>query len=220
MAPKPLPPAPAGSAAAGCGLDEKCDPPMNQLAAGLLIGSFIAWCFALAFRGEKWAFAGWFPFTAASACGTLAWLSVIPQLGNSGGGAAGGFAALGSAIAFFYLASSPVLLVVAIRLRPQRLSPAIVVPTMLLVFVGVPVLWGLASYSDKVPVHLNFKTTDGSAIPNAQSPMKRGFLITASPENRSAAASALTRKVMRPFTPEDPMKLISNSNVRALPLRA
>ncbi len=132
----------------------------------LLIGSFIAWCYALNFRREKWAFAAWFPFTAAIVCGTLAWLSVIPDLGNSGGGAEGGFAALGAAMVFCYLLICPVILLVAIRFRPQRLSPGAVVPTVVLVAVGVPFLWALASHADTVPVHLNFKTTDGSAIPN------------------------------------------------------
>lgn len=139
---------------------------MNQLVAILLIGSFIAWCYALNFRRERWAFAAWFPFTAASAVGTLAWLSVIPQLGNSGGGAGGGFAALGAAMAFFYLLISPVILVVAIRFRPQQLSPGVVTSTVLLMAVGIPFLWALASHVDTVPVHLNFKTTDGSVIPN------------------------------------------------------
>lgn len=149
---------------------------MNQLVATLSIGSFIAWCFALAFRREKWAFAGWFPFTAASACGTLAWLSVIPQLGNSGGGAAGGFAALGTAMAFLYLLICPGILFVAIRFRPQRLSTSVVVPTVLLVAVGVPLLWALASHADTIPIHLNFKTTDGAVIPNVAITYETRFL--------------------------------------------
>lgn len=149
---------------------------MNQLAATLLIGSFVAWCFALNFRREKWAFAAWFPFTAASVCGTLAWLSIIPALGNSGGGAGAGFAALGAAMAFFYLLICPVIVFVAIRFRPQRLSPGVVVPTVVLVAVGVPFLWALASHADTVPVHLNFKTTDGSAIANVAVTYETRFL--------------------------------------------
>lgn len=149
---------------------------MNQLVAILLIGSFIAWCFALNFRSEKWAFAAWFPFTAAIVCGTLAWLSVIPGLGNSGGSAEGGFAALGAAMAFLYLLICPGILVVAIRFRPQRPSPGVVVPTVVLVAVGVPLLWALASHADTLPVHLTFKTTDGAVIPNVAITYETRFL--------------------------------------------
>jgi hypothetical protein len=137
---------------------------MNQLATTLLIGSFISWCVSLAHRGRVWAFAAWFPFAATSAIATLAWIAIIPQLGNTGGGAGAGFAALGAAMAFLLLLISPFLLFISIRFRPVLYTPVVVIPTILCIAIGIPAVWSAVAKASVVPVHLTFQASDGTLI--------------------------------------------------------
>lgn len=63
---------------------------MNHVVYPFILGSFVAWCAALIYRHSVWAFCGWLPFSCLSAVASVAWLTVIAQLGNSGGGAGAG----------------------------------------------------------------------------------------------------------------------------------
>jgi hypothetical protein len=138
---------------------------MNHVVYPFILGSFVAWCAALIFRRSVWAFCCWLPFSCLSAVATLAWLAVIPQLGNSGGGAGAGFAALGMAMAFLMLLAAPFLLFLSIRFRPLYYQPAVVGITVVTLGVGLPVIWGASVSASRQPVHLVFLSTDGSLIP-------------------------------------------------------
>jgi hypothetical protein len=130
-----------------------------------LLGGFLAWCVSLAFRDRSWAFILWFPFSASSLIASFAWLGLLPQLGNSGSGAAEGFAALGVALAFLSLLPALVLLFLSIRFRPRHYPPAIVVSTILICAVGLPAVWARGVRTSETPVRLIFRATDGSLVP-------------------------------------------------------
>lgn len=137
---------------------------MNDVVNPFIIGSFVAWCAALMYRRSVWAFCGWLPFTCLSAAATLAWLAVIPQLGNSGSGAGAGFAALGMAMAFLMLLVAPFLLFLSVRFRPLRYQPVVVGITVGALGVVLPAIWGASVRTSGQPVHLKFLSTDGSLI--------------------------------------------------------
>ena len=141
---------------------------MNHIAIPLLLGGFLAWCVSLAFRDRPWAFAGWFPFSVASLVASFGWLGLLPQLGNSGGGPEGGFAALGVAVAFLTLLPALGILFVSVRFRPRLYPPVVVVATVMVCGVGLPTLWGRAVRASETPVQLTFRSSDGALLPAVQ----------------------------------------------------
>ena len=114
---------------------------MNHVVYPFILGSFVAWCAALIYRRKIWAFCVWLPFSCLSAVATVAWLAVIPQLGNTDGGAAAGFGAMGDAMAFLMLLPAPFLLFLSIRFRPLHYQLAVVGMTVVALGVGLPVIW-------------------------------------------------------------------------------
>lgn len=141
---------------------------MNHIAAPLLLGGFLAWCVSLAFRDRPWAFVGWFPFSMVSLLASLAWLGILAQLGNSGGGPEGGFAALGGALAFLTLLPALALLLVSIRFRPRRYPPTVVAATVLVCAVGLPALWVRGVGASETPVRLTFRSSAGAPLAAVQ----------------------------------------------------
>lgn len=141
---------------------------MNHIATPLLLGGFLAWCVSLVFRDRPWAFVGWFPFSVASLVASFAWLGIVPQLGNSGGGPEGGFAALGVVLAFLTLLPAVVVLFVSIRFRPRLYPPVLVAATVLACAIGLPTLWARGVRVSETPVRLTFRSSDGTLLSAVQ----------------------------------------------------
>ena len=136
-----------------------------------LLCFFVAWLVSFGVsRDSKWAFPLWFPFTATSAIGTLAWLAVIPTMcSGRGGGEAAAWAAFGAWRMFLYLVACPIVLAVSIIPNRPTFSTAPVVATFTIISYVIVIFGVVASarFVERIPVHITLTDSDGVPVSDA-----------------------------------------------------